>query len=452
MPQPLDRLAQTVLRNRWRTLPRWLRRASLPLSTLAAFGLTRLGAALLGHDAATRTLDLAFTLSITLAFLVGFPSFDLLARNRTAARLDRWPIPPAERFTFLAGGMARALLPLVGLTTMLALPALLSGDRRAFLILALEPAATLVVTLAFALRLHLGALAALCAPASDRFRQLAGGLGPPETALLYYSPALTFGGGLAAAIGFDVGLRVWLDKGDSSLLLGATVIVGWLAVSAVTAARRTFLRTFHVAIARFHEAETTPPWREGELPPTPRVAALGAVLSPHARPLFTALLREYRRRFRVVPPLVTLACLGLVLQAQSVAATPLGLALVASALVLIVFSPAFKLVGRELRPSGPNPRALPLTAGAWVQSLGLLGALESAPVVGAAAVGGARLAGASGALVAGGVTLAFAAVTQALSVRLALRVAPETGLVASVFRAAGLVVLGAVAWTAQELT
>ena len=172
---------------------------------------------------------------------------------------------------------------------------------------------------------------------------------------------------------------------------------------------------------------------------------MGRALNASAQKLWWRALVQYRRRFRVMLPLLVICCAVVVVYAMNTADTAGGtlrLSVVTIALGVLVFTPVFRLCGPELGVRY-DARALPVPLGDERRVQWLLAASEWIPLAVAASLAGLWAGLGLGALVVFSTVLGGFVLMNAMAIPTVLRVAPRVGRVSWALRGAVLLVLGA---------
>ena len=385
------------------------------------------------------------------ALVFGYTSFEVLYRDATARRLALLPVPGGALFDAKVISAYRTHLPLVFLPALTGVPLLWSGHHVFYLQGVGTSLGALLWGLAVAIYAHVWAGRSLLDGATALKKYLASGFGPPETAFLFYSPAFALMAALTVGVLADFGFQLGARRGDWQPLLTVAGVATVVSVLALRKARRIFAAEHHRITPRFYDAEVLPPWREGELPQKHFGEGLTDRLPTAVRPLWRRALLQYRRRFRIMPPLLVVVCIFLVLYAVNTAAVPGGpfrLALAAIALGVIVFTPAFRLAGPELG-TRYDARALPVDPGLARTVHWAMAALEWLPLAAAATLG-ALLAGfgLNTLFILLAVIAAFV-VTCGLAIPLAIKSAPEVARVSFGVRGGVLLLVGAASYALQ---
>lgn len=445
----LLQLQRAVRRNRWRSLGRYGQLAVALGGLGAIVGLVLGGGALLRPD---ETADLgrrvemwAFWSMTAAALIFGYTSFEVMYRDRMSVRLSRLPVAPRALFWWKVVKVYQVHLPLVLLPALSGATLLWTGHTGAWLQGVGACAGALIWGLAAAIYAHAWAGGSLTEGGSELKSYMAQGFGPPETAFLFYSPAMALIGALLVGMLCDLGLMTGTTRGIwKPMLVLSAVFTGGGAV-ALWKAASLFGGAYYEIQARFAGAEILPPWREGDLPRRYLGEGLGRWMPPRLRPLWRRTLVQYRRRFRVVLPLLVVAAAAVVLFGTNTADAPGGplrLALVCIALGIVAFTPVFRAAGPELGTRF-DARALPVRPADEAKMQWVLAATEWGPLAVAVALG--SLLGGFGIMPTLGVLLAVAlafAVVQAAAIPAALRAAPEVRRISWGLRGALLLALG----------
>lgn len=419
-----------MARNRLSRQAPLARVAVVTLAGVAAAGLLlagrSLGADVLAdEDPAAAARALAFWLATGVAMLASYTVLEALFRSDEARVLAPLPVEPAAWARYTVGRVATLHAALLVPPLLILAPLALDAPEAA-LAGAVVVTSTLLVAVPVALLAHLLAGGAMLSGGTDLKKRLSGGLGPPEGAWFFYSPAIALAIALTSAVGFDLAARLATDVANPKPLLAALAVALVAAFAATRAALRTFTAHYAAILPRFWEAEALPPWHEEHLPRHVRSLGAARLLAGRAREIFTRDLVQLRRRHRVDGVALVLwgAACALV-QARSDGAAPVGWAIALVAAGGVLFDPTFRVVGGELDPPAAG-RSLPLTDGELLRARLLLGAVLQAPALVlaalAAALGPAGPLGAALALLVGG---AISLGVGALSVRLAHAAAPQ---------------------------
>lgn len=401
------------------------RAAVLALGAGAAAGLLLAGRSLgadvaAAQDPPAAARELAFWLATAAAMIASYTVLEALFRSDEARVLAPLPVEPGAwaRYT-----VARVALLHAGLLVppLLVLAPLLAWSPAAALAGAAVVVCTLLVAVPVALLSHLLAGSAMLTGDSELKRRLSGGLGPPEGAWFFYSPAIALALALVATVVFDLLARLAADVGNPKPLLAALTAAAAVAAVATRKALHTFEARYAAILPRFWESEILPPWHEEHLPRHARGMGAARLLHGAARHAYERDLLQLRRRHRVDGvALAVWAVACALLQARSDGAAPVGWAVALVAAGGVLFDPTFRLVGGELDPPAAG-RALPLTDGELLRARLLLVAVFQGPAVLLAALAAALgPAGPLGALVglAGGAAISLG--LGALSLRLTL--------------------------------
>ncbi len=421
-------------------------------------GLLGVGAALMwGGEAVLRPAELeglpfrveqwAFW-SMTLAALVfGYTSFEVLYREPVARRIGTLPIPSDALFWWKVIAVYRVHLPLALVPALSGVSLLQHGHTAAWLTGVGAAVGALVWGLAAAIYAHVWAGTSLLDGGSDLKGYLAQGFGPPETAFLFYSPAMALTAALSIGMLCDLALGTALDKG---LWKPFQTIAGGFTVGALVAiwaARRRFVAGWHRIAPKFEDAEVLPPWREGELPRTYAGERLGARLSVSARRLWRRDLIQYRRRYRIVVPMLVVVSLVLFWWGAGTVAEAGGglrLALATVAVAVVAFVPVFRVAGPELGARF-DARALPVDPADERRVQWLLAATEWVPLTLASVAACLWASEPIAALVVvAAMAIAFSTV-NGLAIPRALHAAPDVGRVSLTVRGSALLAVGLVA-------
>jgi hypothetical protein len=416
---------------------------------LGAFiGLVLFGDALLRPDHATglanRIETWTFWCSAGIALIAGYTTFEVLYRNRAQKRLSIYPIPATSLFYWTVIRTYRVHLPLLMLPMATGITLLKAGLTNAYLIGVGVSAAVLVWGLATAIFVHLVAGRSMLAETSNLKDYLVQGLGPPEAAFLFYSPAGALTAALMIGLFTDVSLQVGFEKGQWNPFIGFATFFTAVSAWCLWKARSVFTASSHLIMPRFADAEVLPPWREDELPRHYLGENWGRFLPKPARALWLRNLLQYRRRFRVIIPLFVIATACLFGYAMSSSDTDFGalrLALIATTIGGLVFTPVFRLAGRDLKTRF-DARALPISPGQEMRAQWLMAASEWLPLALVAA--GASLAAGHGvaALAVLVTVLGGFVVVNAVAIPMALRSAPDIVTVSVAVRGGLLLIVG----------
>jgi hypothetical protein len=402
----------------------------------ALVGLVALGDLLLqptqSAGLSARIENWSFWCSTTAALVFGYTSFELLYRDAVSFRLARLPVNPSSLFIFKSAKLYRAHLPLILLPATTGVTLLWSGHTQEYLVAVAVTSSVLVWGLATSIWVHMLAGRSLIRGASDFKGYLLQGMGPPETAFLFYSPGLALVIALSMGLFTELSLRTGLEKGIWKPLI---VLAGGFTVAAIWCflhARRIFMAHQHQIEPRFRDAEVLPPWREGELPRTYLGQGLAALLPGSLAPIWHRLIVQYRRRFRIAIALqvVSAAALGIYIlsTAQSLGGIE-RIAVVAITIGVLVLLPSFRACSGELGQRF-DYRALPISRRAVISCHWLLALLEWVPLM-VVAIAAAMAAGYGvetlwlAAAIVGGF-----AVANLIAIPLAMRSAPQTTMMA----------------------
>jgi len=451
------RLQRAVGRNRWRALGRLGQLGVLAGLVGAVVGLVLAGDALLRPgdlEGLERRVELwAFWCMTAAALIFGYTSFDVLYRDEAASRLMLLPVRPEAMFVWKVIKVYCVHLPLVLLPVASGFTLITHGQVAAWGQGVGACLGALVWGLAAAIYAHMWAGQSLLDEATKLKGYMASGFGPPETAFLFYSPAMALVGALSVGILCDLGLTTGVTRG----IWGPMIVVGGaLTVAAGVAlvtAQRIFVADHHKISPRFADAEVLPPWREGALPRHYFGEELGRYLPASAQPVWRRDILQYRRRFRVVLPLLFVAAAVLAIYALNTADTPGGplrTALVAMVLGVTVFTPVFRLAGPELG-TRYDSRALAVDPADERRVQWALALTEWGPI-GLVAAAASLLAG-FGIATLGVIAAVLAAffLTNAVAIPLALRAAPNVAGVSMAVKGGMLLLMGGASALAQAL-
>lgn len=410
----------------------------------ATAGLMLAGAALLrtGSPGVERRVEMwAFWCMAATALVCGYTSFEVLYRDATSRRLDILPVDPSALYRWKLMEVYRRHLPLILLPAASGVPLLLVGDHGGWIRGVGSTGAVLVWGLGAAVYAHVWAGQSLLEGGSRLKGYMAQGFGPPETAFLFYSPAIALTAAISIGLLADLAIGTGIQRGIWGPL---QVVAAGLTVAVLLGLRgagATFRQSHHLISPRFEDAEVLPPWREGELPRRYFGEDLGRLLPEALRPLWRRDLVQYRRRFRIMPPLLVLSAIALIAYALSTSDSAGGatrVALVTIVVGVVVFSPVFRVCGPELGTRF-DARALPVRGADERRVQWLLAASEWGPLALVATLASLLAGFGLGALgVLAAVSLAFV-VTQAIVIPRALEASPELGALA--FGAKGGLVL-----------
>lgn len=446
MLSTLLRLSRAIRRNRWGRLgPRGQGLVVLG-GVLACVGVAAAGDSILRPDLAglqLRVGNWAFWCMTTAALIFAYTSFEVMYRGATARRLERLPVDSGARYWWQVIEVYRRHLPIVLLPILSGMTLLGHGEVGLWLQGVGACAGALIWGLAAAVFAHVWAGTTMLGDKTDAKAYLAQGFGPPETAFLFYSPAMALVGALSVGMLTDLALGTWVTQG---LWKPFAVVSGGLTVAAavaLTSARRSYAAAIYQIAPTFRGAEVLPPWREGELPRRYLGQGLIPRVPERLRPLLRRALLQYRRRFRIVPVLMTIAPAIVAIYAFRTAGEvggPGRVAVVALSVGVLLFIPVFRAAGPELG-ARYDARALPVDPADATRIQWILAAIEWAPLLVLTSLAALLAFGATGLLVLAALSVGFVA-THALAIPLALRVTPDVGRVALPVRAALLFVVG----------
>ena len=449
MFRPLFQLRRAVRHNRWRSLGYGARVGVVAGLAAALVSLALLGDALLRpaepHNFLRRVEAWSFWCMAVTALVFGYTSFEVLYRDSVGRRLGGQPIHPAALYVWKVTNVYRTHLPLLLIPIVSGASLLLHGHTVAWLQGVGTVAGTWAWGLGAAVVAHVYAGASLLGGAGRLKQYLAQGFGPPETAFLFYSPAFALTAGLMVGMLTELSILSGTLHGNwrPLMVVGSVSTVG--VFGALIWAGRQFARCCYRVEARFSEAEILPPWREGALPRRYVGAGFGRALNPSARTLWWRALVQYRRRFRVMLPLLVICCGVIFVYALNTADTAGGalrLSVVTVALGVLVFTPVFRLCGPELGVRY-DARALPVPLTDERRVQWLLAASEWLPLALVSSLAGLWAGLGSGALVVLATVLGGFVLMNTIAIPIVLRVAPQVGRVSWALRGGVLLVLGA---------
>jgi hypothetical protein len=388
------------------------------------------------------------------ALVLGYASFEVLYRDPVSRRLDILPIDASAHFWWKVYRAYRLHLGLVLIPAASGATLLFAGEWVRWLQGVGATLGVVVWGLALAIYAHLWAGQSLLDGGTKMKAYLASGFGPPETAFLFYSPALALLGAMTVGVFTELSLGTGVAKGIWNPLF----VVGGIATAAgllsLVRAKAIFVADHHRITPRFNDAEIPPPWVEGELPRQVMGLGLAQYVPEAARAVYKRDILQYRRRFRIMVPLTVCAAAALLGYAANTSGEP-GAALrviVAAATVgVLAFIPVFRSAGPELARRFDS-RAMPIGVGQQRLTQWLLAALEWIPLAVASAAGLALGGDFVAAIIAlFGILFAFG-VTNAVAIPLALKASPDVAFTSWAVRAALILALGLTSTLAQGVT
>ena len=384
----LDRHARA---NRWNDLgPR--ARLGVLIGVIAAFlGTAMAGNAWLQCDVSigreARVQSWMFWCMMSSALVFGYTSFEVLYRDPVWRRLSTLPVSPRALFTAKALRVYRLHLPLTLLPAVSGIHLLFHSGLSFWLVAVIANALVVVIGLSVSIYAHIWAGASLVDGANALKAYLSQGYGPTEAAFLFYSPALALLATAAVALGVEISFLALRINESLAPLAGVVAVGVILSLFCLRRASAVFIRWYHLIGPRFTDVEVVPPWREGEQSSGVLGLRLGALLPGNMRSSWGRLITQYRRRYRVLPPLQFVLFFVLLYVASHQTRDAFLVWSIATGLGVIVCIPAFRACGEELA-FGKEPRALPIPRAYDRIALGLLTATEWAPLVIAVVFGG----------------------------------------------------------------
>ncbi|HIA01490.1 MAG TPA: hypothetical protein EYN66_06200 [Myxococcales bacterium] len=346
--------------------------------------------------------------------------------------MSRLPVSPSSLFTFKVVKLYRVHLPLILLPAGTGCSLIWSGHLTEYLMAVAVTVAVLVWGLAASVWAHMLAGRSLLGGANALKGYLVQGLGPPETAFLYYSPAMALAGALTVGLFTDLGLRSAIENGLWKPLYVLSAIFSVGSVACLIHARLIFVKHQHQIAPRFRDAEVLPPWREGELPRTYLGQGLGALLPVQFKPIWYRLIVQYRRRFRIAIALQIVSAIALGTYILNTTDTLGGIeriSMVALTLGILVLLPSFRACNGQLGKSF-DYRALPISRNKVIACHWLLALLEWIPLLAVALTAALLASYGTDTLVMMALILGGFIVANIVAIPTALLSAPRTSMMA----------------------
>jgi len=388
----------------------------------------------------------AFWCAAIVALVSGYTTFEFVYRNRLLRQIRSLPVPPNTLFYWLVRRLFVLHSPLLLVPLLTGMPLLIHGHSTEYGLGMANALAAYGWGLSGAVFIHLWTGRSLLTGATSFKAYLAQGFGPPETAFLFYSPAMALLGTLCVVVLTDLSLRAGLLLDKWTPLAVLVVVLSILSIVGLRWARVLFEQWSHRFLPRFEEAEIVPPFKEGRLPKRVFGQSLMPLVTRAVRPLWLRNLRQSRRRFRIVVPLLVLAQLALVLLAirvQDSVNVGWQLGVVASLMGVVFFTPAFRICGRDV-DTRYDARALPISLAHEITAHWLLALTEWGIVLVVAGVAAFIAGGLYALWVCLGLVGSSFVLTNGLAIPASLRNAPRVGVAGLWVRGIVLSALGGV--------
>jgi hypothetical protein len=444
----LRRFQGISIRHRVRTAGVWTCLVVLFVGVGALASLWLLGEAYLKPDTTEglweRIEAWSFWCATIIALVCGYSTFECMYRDRLARRMATLPVEYEGQFWWMVTRLYGRHVPLLLLPLATGASLVWAGHPMGFLLGVATGSAVWVWGLAGAIFVHLWAGRSMLTGATSMKEYLAQGFGPPETAFLFYSPAMALTGCLAVSVLTDLAVRSGLMFHQWQPLIVVSAGCSAVAVVSLVRAHRLYVTSFHRIAPRFEEAEILPPWREGHLPRRYWGEGLSRLLPLSTQHLWLRNLRQYRRRFRVIVPLLVVTLGGLIVygfRLQGIGDAPVRIGLVAAVIGALLFVPAFRLCGRDLR-TRYDARALPVSSGQEMVVQWLMAAFEWLPLLLVTALSSWVAMGGSSVWMGVGVVVLAFVMTNGLAIPLAVRKAPDVTISSVLVRGVVLTLLG----------